>query len=36
MMTNAVANACVSLCRQGTFEEVMERHLSVDIVRASQ
>jgi hypothetical protein len=35
MTTNAVANACVSLCRQGKFEEVMERRLSVDIARAS-
>jgi hypothetical protein len=35
MTTKAVTNACVSLCRQGKPNEVMERLLSVDIVRAS-
>jgi hypothetical protein len=36
MTTKTVANAWVSLCRQGKLNEVMERLLSVDSVRASQ
>jgi hypothetical protein len=34
MTTNAAANEFVSLCGQGKSEEVMERLLSVDIVRS--
>jgi hypothetical protein len=33
MPTNAVANALLSLCRQATCAEVMERRLSAYIVR---
>jgi hypothetical protein len=36
MTTKAVANAWMSLCRQGRHHQVMERLLSVEIVRASQ
>jgi len=33
MTTNPVASEFVPLCRQGQFDEVMERLLSPDIVR---
>ena len=33
MTTDAVASEFMSLCRQGKFEEVMDRLLSADIVR---
>ncbi len=36
MTTNAAANEFASLCRQGKAEEVVERLLSVDIVRGER